>query len=165
MGVSRADTADQRAYEAACLGLARRITGDTALAEDVVQDVYLRLWRHPEGFEPARGSLRTFLLTNVHHRAVDTVRAEHARRRREARYSRETERFQPGCDGDVATRLDREWLEQALRTLNDAEQTAIALAYFNGMSYREVAAFLEEPEGTVKSRIRVALQRLRAQLD
>lgn len=153
-----------RRHAGGAFGLALRITGDRALAEEVVQEVFLRLWNEPERFDPARGSLRSFLLANTHGRAVDLVRAETARRSREERSARRT----PGSGYD----LEREvWdltlashVRDALVRLTPDERAAIELAYFGGHTYREVAALLGTPEGTVKSRIRTGLGRLREAL-
>jgi RNA polymerase sigma-70 factor (ECF subfamily) len=150
-----------RRHAGGAFGLALRITGERALAEEVVQEVFLRLWNEPERFDPARGSLRSFLLANTHGRAVDAVRAETARRTRE---EREAQR-RPAAGYD----LEREvWdltlaaqVREALEQLSDAERTAIELAYFGGHTYREVASLLDTPEGTVKSRIRAGLGRMR----
>ncbi|HEY8215976.1 MAG TPA: sigma-70 family RNA polymerase sigma factor [Acidimicrobiia bacterium] len=153
-----------RRHAGGAFGLALRITGDRTLAEEVVQEVFLRLWNEPERFDPARGSLRSFLLANTHGRAVDLVRAETARRTREERDARRS----PGAGYD----LEREvWdltlaahVRDALERLTDDERAAIELAYFGGHTYREVASLLDAPEGTVKSRIRTGLGRLREAL-
>ena len=127
-----------RRHAGGAFGLALRITGDRALAEEVVQEVFLRLWNEPERFDPARGSLRSFLLANTHGRSVDLVRAETARRSREERSARRT----PGPGYD----LEREvWdltlashVRDALVRLTPDERAAIELAYFGGHTYREV---------------------------
>ncbi|GIU88423.1 MAG: RNA polymerase sigma factor SigK [Acidimicrobiia bacterium] len=153
-----------RRYGGACLSLARRVLGDRTLAEEVVQEVFVRTWREPQRYDPGRGSLRSFLLAQVHGRAVDLLRAENARRAREERDARRDAR--PGLDleREVVQLAESEAIRTALRTLSDGERQAIELAYFGGHTYREVAVLLEQPEGTVKSRIRSGLLRLRAAL-
>jgi RNA polymerase sigma-70 factor (ECF subfamily) len=153
-----------RRYGGAVVALAQRVVGNRALAEDVAQEIFVRLWRSPTTFDPERGSLRSYLLTQTHGRSVDLVRAEQARRTREERSARLS---RPEA-GDV----EREaWLlfagaqaRAALDSLSEGERAAIELAYFGGLTYQQVAAQLDEPEGTVKSRIRAGLARLRSAL-
>jgi RNA polymerase sigma-70 factor (ECF subfamily) len=152
-----------RRHGGAVHALARRVLGGRPGADDVTQSVFTLLWDHPERFEPERGTLRSYLLTVAHRRAVDAVRVEERRRGREeratawpvARYDVEHEVW----DLAVASHV-----REALARLADAERQVIELAYFSGYTYREVAALLGQPEGTVKSRIRSGLQRLRAAL-
>lgn len=152
-----------RRYASALLGLARRLLIDVRLAEDVVQEVFVRFWNRPERFDPDRGSLRGFLAAETHGRAVDLLRSEEARRRRERR---------DAMQAPVAATIEHEIVEtsvaervrQAVAELPEAERTALDLAYFGGLTYREVAVRLGEPEGTVKSRIRKALSRLEKEL-
>jgi RNA polymerase sigma-70 factor (ECF subfamily) len=150
-----------RRHAAAAFGLARRIVGDRALAEEVVQEVFLRLWNGPDRFDAARGSLRTYLLTQTHGRSVDVVRAEAARRTREERDARLTSETGYDLEREVWDLTQAEQVRQAVGRLSDGERSAIELAYFGGHTYREVAVLLDEPEGTVKSRIRSGLGRLR----
>ena len=153
-----------RRHAGGAFGLALRITSDRALAEEVVQEVFLRLWNDPERFDPERGSLRSFVLTNTHGRAVDLVRSESARRSREARDAQRTP--EPGYDleREVWDLTLAEHVRDAVSDLRDEERAAIELAYFGGHTYREVAGLLDQPEGTVKSRIRSGLGRLRTSL-
>jgi RNA polymerase sigma-70 factor (ECF subfamily) len=153
-----------RRHAGAVFGLAQRLLWERALAEEMVQEIFLRLWEHPDRFDQARGSLRSFLLMDAHARCVDRIRSDARRKDREER----TARAEMVADYDVdleAYDLDiAEQVRGALATLSDAERRAIELAYFGGHTYREVARILDQPEGTIKSRIRTGLTRLRAQL-
>lgn len=153
-----------RRHGGAVFALARRLLGERALAEEVVQEVFLRLWNAPDRFDPARGSLRSYLLAQAHGRAVDLLRAERARRLREDRDARTTARAGYDLEREVMDLTVAEHVKVALDGLPPGERRAIELAYFGGHTYREVAVLLDEPEGTVKSRIRSGLRRLRAGL-
>jgi len=153
-----------RIHADACFGLARRVLADRALAEEIVQEVFVRLWNAADRFDPERGSLRAYLLAQVHGRSVDLLRAETARRNREERDARKTVEQTDEFERHVIDLAQAEAVRDALATLSHDEREAIELAYFGGHSYREVALLLEQPEGTVKSRIRAGLLRLRAAL-
>lgn len=153
-----------RRHAGAVFGLARRVLNVTALAEEVTQEVFLRLWNRPEAFDPDRGSLRSFLLAQTHGRAVDMLRSESSRRRREERDTRMAAEAGYDLEYEVEDLVVGEQVRAALGALSDHERSAIELAYFGGHSYREVADILGQPEGTVKSRIRSGLQRLRGEL-
>lgn len=141
-------------------GLARRITRDDALAQDITQTVFVRLWRQPERFDAERASLRTYLMADTHGRSVDLIRSEEARRRREDDVSAEPSVI-PTVESQAWASLDATAVRDAVSQLPEHERAAIVLAYFDGHSYRDVAEVLGEPEGTVKSRIRSGLRRLR----
>lgn len=154
-----------RRHAGAVFALARRVLGgDAAVAEDVVQEVFLRLWDAPDRFDPGRGSLRSFLLAHTHGRSVDLLRADSARRRREERDARATAEAGYDLEHEVADMAMASHVRSALSSLPDGERRAIELAYFGGRTYREVAVMLDEPEGTVKSRIRAGMKRLRVSL-
>lgn len=142
---------------------ARCLVGQRVLAEEVVQDVFVKLWDRPDRFDSTRGTLKSFVTTLAYGRAVDVARSEGARRRREEREARLTRRdfTIAGAEHDTIV-TDR--LRDALARLRDTERDAIVMAYFSGYSYREVASRLGVPEGTVKNRIRTGLARLREQL-
>lgn len=150
----------------AVFGLASRLVGDRMLAEEVTQEVFLRLWRRPERFDPSRGSLRSFLLAECHGRSIDAVRSESARRRREADdIWSDRGRSVPDLARDVCDAVVDERVAGLVRALPEAEREAISLAYCDHLTYREVAAVLDTPEGTVKGRIRSGLRRMRSQMD
>ena len=153
-----------RRHAGATFGLAKRLLNDHARAEEIVQEVFVRLWNEPNRYDPERGTLRSFLLAHTHGRSVDMIRSDVSRRTREEREAREQ------ADGgyDVAREV---WdmalaghVREAMESLQEGERDAIELAYFGGLTYKEVAERLDEPEGTVKSRIRSGLKRLRGDL-
>ncbi len=153
-------------YGAMAFALASRITGDAALAEDVVQDAFIGAWRNAARYEQGRGSVKTWLLSIVHHRAIDAIR----RRRPTAEL--------PEPDGgptpepltlpdlwpEVAGRLDRDTVVAALSTLSDVQREALELGYFGGLTQQEIADRTGTPLGTVKSRMRLGLLSLRGVL-
>jgi RNA polymerase sigma-70 factor, ECF subfamily len=153
-----------RRHAGAVHALARRVIRSDPAAEEVTQEVFLDLWRGPERFDPQRGTLRSYLLARTHGKSVDFVRAEIARRAREDRTSREIVSAGYDIDREVWDMAVADQVKEALRSLPDDLRVPIELAYFGGRTYREVAEMLEEPEGTVKSRIRSGLKRLRANL-
>ena len=162
-GSERALAEAYRRHAGGVFGLARRIVGDVAVAEDIVQEIFLRLWRRPQSFDPDRGSLRSYLLAHAHGRSIDARRSDLSRRRREGAVSTgggtvvnvEVAAWEAAVSGLV---------KEVLGGLPEDERLAIHLAYFRGLTYREVAVLLELPEGTVKSRIRVGLRRMRERL-
>lgn len=153
-----------RRHAGAVFALSRRLLIDATLAEEIVQEVFLRLWNNPEKFDPERGSLRSYLLAQCHGRSVDLLRSETSRRVREERDVRRTAEGGYDLEHEVVDLSIAERVKDALAALPEGERQAIALAYFGGHTYREVAEMLEEPEGTVKSRIRAGLKRMRADL-
>ena len=151
-------------HSGAVHGLARRILRDETLAEEITQEVFLRLWNNPEKFDANRGSLRSFLLAHTHGRSVDLIRSESARRTREDRDARLAVGETRNVEDEVWDMALAEQIKTALSSLIEGERRAIELAYFGGHTYREVADLLGEPEGTVKSRIRSGMKRLRSEL-
>jgi RNA polymerase sigma-70 factor (ECF subfamily) len=154
-----------RRHGAAVYNLARRLLGNPAVAEEVAQEVFLRLWQQPERYDPERGALRSFLFRECHSRSVDVIRSDSARRAREDRDARKTANAGYDLEHEVWDLAVAERLQAAMATLEEGPRRAITLAYFGGLTYREVAAELGEPEGTVKSWIRRSLHRLRDELE
>lgn len=153
-----------RRHSASLTSLARQVLQNEALAHDAVQNVFLRLWQRPERYESARGSLRSFLCADCHFRAVDLLRSETSRHRRELE---QQSPFLTGSDTTASDGVDRTVstrVRVSLEALTSHERDAIGWAYLKGYTYREVAALLGTPEGTVKSRIRTGLKRLRVEL-
>ena len=145
--------------------LARRICIDPELAEDVVQEAFLALWRNPSGFDPGRGGFGSWLLTLVHHKAVDGVRKEAVQRRRTVPQADEVaERLVspgPGADQDALAGVLGGQVREALGRLPREQREVITLAYFGGYTQREVSALTGLPLGTVKSRTFAGVRRLR----
>jgi RNA polymerase sigma-70 factor, ECF subfamily len=154
-----------RRHATAVSGLARRILGDENRAEDVCQDVFVKLWREPNRFDATRGTLQTLLLTQAHGRAVDMIRSHTARAMREEKVSREHDPFAPDVDAEMMSLIDVQRVASAMNQITQSEREAIELAYFQGHTYREVATVLGVPEGTIKTRIRSGLRRLHTLLN
>src|ERR1700733_12820134 len=153
-----------RRHGGAVFGLAKRVLHNPTDAEDVTQEIFLRLWNEPDRFDPARGSLRSFLLAQAHGRAVDAVRSSSSRRQRESRDALRTAEAAYDLQREVWDLAVADQVSHALGELPEEERRAIELAYFDGRTYREVAQMLNQPEGTVKSRIRNGMRRMRAVL-
>ena len=156
-----------RRHGRSVFGLANRLLRDRAQAEEVLQDLFVRLWERPERFDPAKGALKSFLLRETHSRCVDRLRSDTARRRREEHdvLDRERVRHADDIEREVWELIRSERVKEALAALSELEREAIMLAYFGGYTYREVAVMLDEPEGTIKSRIRAGLHKLADRLE
>ena len=152
-------------YASIAFGLAVRMTGDRSLAEDVVQEAFLGAWRHADRYAAQRGSVRTWLLAIVHHRAIDAVR-----RRRPTAELPDPDGPQPTAFAvpdmwpEVAGRLDGDRVRAALASINQDQREAIELAYFEGLTQQEIALRVRVPLGTVKGRVRLGLLALRRAL-
>lgn len=144
-------------------GLALRVVRDPALAEDVVQEAFLSVWRSAGRFVAERSKARTWLLTLVHRRAVDTVRREEPRRGEPLTGTPTS--TASGPDEEAFSRLQRSRVQEALQRLPDTQREAIELAYYGGFTQSQLAERLGQPIGTIKSRMFAGLARLREELD
>jgi RNA polymerase sigma-70 factor (ECF subfamily) len=169
--VRRGDTsAFEVVYErhaTAAFSLAYRMTGTRNLAEDVVQEAFLSLWRSGARYDRTRGSVRTWVLGIVHNRAIDALRRSMVHDRRRASDEGIDERLDSGerTDVEAARRDEAREVRTALRTLPPEQSRVIELAYFGGFSQSEIASMLETPIGTVKGRMRLGLQKMRGELN
>jgi RNA polymerase sigma-70 factor (ECF subfamily) len=153
-------------YKTMAYSIAYRITNDATLAEDVVQDAFLGAWRNAARYIERRGSVKTWLLAIVHHRAIDAVR-----RRRPTTELPDVELpppaglTQPDVWAEVAAGIDAETVQRALAELSPVQRVAIELAYFGGLTQQEISERTATPLGTVKSRMRLGLLAMRRSLE
>ncbi len=149
-------------YSGPAYGLAFRITNDGTLAEDVVQDAFVSVWKQAARFDSERGQVKSWLMTIVHHKAIDAVR----------RRSKRNERAWPEGPGDVAATygrpheeasaaMDAEAVRSAVKGVPDDQRRTIEMAYFEGLTHVEIADRMQVPLGTVKSRLRIGLEKMR----
>ena len=151
-------------YQAAMYGLAMRITNDAGLAQDAVQEAFVGVWRNASRYAEERASVRTWMLSIAHHRAIDIVR-----RRRATSPLPEIEDGNPALTApdlwpDVVRSVDAQAIREALGSLPEPQRQVIELAYFSGLTQTEIANRAEVPLGTVKSRVRLGLATLRRAL-
>ncbi|HUI04308.1 MAG TPA: sigma-70 family RNA polymerase sigma factor [Acidimicrobiales bacterium] len=146
-------------------GLARRLTGDSSIAEDVTQEVFVTLWQHPERFDASRGSLRAYLGVHAQRRAIDALRRDGRRAEREHRHHRLHPPAGPEPSDEAESSVLSDAVRDAICRLPAEQREAVELAYFNGLTHREVATTLGIPEGTAKSRLRLAQAKLQSWLD
>jgi RNA polymerase sigma factor (sigma-70 family) len=153
-------------HGSACYGLARRIVADEQLAHDVVQEVFLAIWKGSASYDGSRGSLTTWLFALTHHKSVDAVRrAQRHSGRRAPEEALETEAdLSPGVEEQAIDMVRRDKVRAALASLPEPQKEALLLAYFGGYTQSEIAAMTDTPLGTVKTRTLAALRRLRGVL-
>jgi len=167
--LSRVARGDEAAFEqlyaqvaGPIFGLVLRIVRNPAQADEVTQEVLVELWRTASRYDPRRGSVLAWAMTMAHRRAVDRVRSAQASTEREARVaSAEQARPFDEVSEEVSSRLEREQVRRCLGTLTVLQRESVELAYYRGYTYREVAELLDTPLGTVKTRLRDGLIRLR----
>lgn len=153
-------------HATAAFSLAYRMTGTRNVAEDVVQEAFLSLWRSGARYDRTRGSVRTWVLGIVHNRAIDALRRHLVHERRRASDEGLEERFDSGerVDVEAARRGEAREVREAIESLPPEQSKVIELAYFGGFSHSEIAEMLETPIGTVKGRMRLGLEKLRDRL-
>lgn len=159
-------------YGRPAFALARRITGEAVFAEEVVQEVFLALWRDPVKYDPARGGFPSWLLATTHHKAVDAVRREETVRRRRVALAEDADGYTSAGGSDLPPVEDAAWaglrgerVRQALGSLPRVQREALVLAYYAGYTQREIAERTGTPLGTVKTRMLAGMRRLRHLLD
>jgi len=166
--------ADPRAFEVlydrhggAAFSLAYRMVGNRTAAEDIVQEAFLSIWRSRIRFQRERGSVRTWVLGIVHHRAIDALRRNVVHERRRASAEGIEERFEAKelTDVEAARREEAQTLRAALEDLPDEQSRVIELAYFGGFTHTQIAEILEQPVGTIKGRMRLGLEKMRRTLE
>jgi RNA polymerase sigma-70 factor, ECF subfamily len=154
-----------RKYGPLAKGLAFRVVRQRTMAEEIVQEAFLALWRDPESYREDRGSFRSWLLATVHHRAVDMVRREEAQRRRGLEQQAETEAMEEDIADSVADSVDlagtRKRVQEALQGIAAAQRQVLEKMYFEGKTQADIAEELGLPLGTVKSRTLLGMRRLR----
>jgi RNA polymerase sigma factor (sigma-70 family) len=146
-------------------GLAFRVTNDATLAEDVVQDAFVAVWKQCGRFDADRGQARSWLMTIVHHKAVDAVRRRAGRPERALPEGSEEPIAATGIPADLAEiALDAAAVREAVRQVPEEQRKTIMMAYFEGLTHVEIAEKMRVPLGTVKSRLRIGLEKMREYL-
>jgi RNA polymerase sigma-70 factor (ECF subfamily) len=167
--LARVATGDKQAFAelydttaSRIFGLVKRLLVDPAQAEEVTQEIYLEIWQTAVRYKPERGSAMSWMLTMAHRRAVDRVRASQASRDRDSRIGiRDYDREYDQVAEHVEITMEGERVKRALQGLTELQRQAVELAYYGGLSHSEIAAELHVPVGTVKTRIRDGMIRLR----
>ena len=153
-------------HASAAFSLAYRITGTRSQAEDVTQEAFLNVWRSGARYDRSRGSVRTWMLGIIHHRAIDALRraSVHDRRRGGDETAAERVEARERTDVEAARRVEAETIRRALDILPPDQVQVIELAYFGGFTHTEIAEMLAIPVGTVKGRMRLGLQKMRSKV-
>ena len=147
------------------LGLVRRLLRDHAQSEEVTQEIFLEIWQSATRYDSSKGGASTWIMTMAHRRAVDRVRASQASRDRDTKIGiRDYDAEYDNVSETVQTRVEHERVEKAMLRLTELQRQAVSLAYYGGYSHSEVAALLSVPIGTVKTRLRDGMIRLRDEL-
>ena len=147
------------------LGLVRRLLKDFAQSDEVTQEIFLEVWQSAKRYDPNKGSAATWIMTMAHRRAVDRIRSSQSSRDRDTKIGiRDFETAYDSVSESVAIRIEHERVEKAMSRLTELQRQAVTLAYYGGYSHSEVAALLSVPIGTVKTRLRDGMIRLRDEL-
>ncbi len=153
-------------YSTQVFSLARYMLKDEAIAEEITQDVFLAVWQKAGTFKAARGSPKGWLMSIAHHRVIDHTRAAKRARAGMDRMAQEMvsmeKLYQVRTEDEAFKRIERQEIAKALQTIPEAQRTVILMSYFQGYSQSEIAEILDSPLGTVKTRIRLGMQKLRA---
>jgi RNA polymerase sigma-70 factor, ECF subfamily len=166
-GEARAFEVLYERHSTAAFSLAYRMCGTRGLAEDVTQEAFLAVWRSGARYDRARGSVRTWLLGIVHNRAIDALRrgAVHDRRRSGDETAAERLPAAERTEVEAARRDEAQAIRQLIEALPEEQSRVIELAYFGGFTHREIAEMLDAPIGTIKGRMRLGLEKMRAGLE
>ncbi|MEA2645008.1 MAG: hypothetical protein QOE92_91 [Chloroflexota bacterium] len=153
-------------YGGLAYGLALRILGDPQRAEEVVQDAFTRLWRNPASYDPTRGAFRSWFLTMVRNRSIDVLRGRGGRERGEVELPVQLRDASPASDPwqALSVSLERTTVREALESLPENQRQVVELAYMAGYTHAEIASNLDLPLGTVKGRMRLAMEKLHSYL-
>ena len=147
------------------LGLVKRLLRDHAQSEEVTQEIFLEIWQNATKYDPSKGGASSWIMTMAHRRAVDRVRASQASRDRDTRIGiRDYDAEYDNVSETVQTKVEHERVEKAMQRLTELQRQAVSLAYYGGYSHSEVATLLSVPIGTVKTRLRDGMIRLRDEL-
>lgn len=153
-------------YAGLAYGVAMRILGDGARAEDAIQDAFMNVWSRAASFDPEKGSLRAWLLTSVRNRCIDYLRGRGAHERREEELDTDVDYAQARSDPwrEVALSLERTAVRDAVSSLPAEQRQVVEMAYFGGYTHTEIADMTRVPLGTVKGRMRLALEKMSSYL-